>query len=202
MKSKYNSFTEWRKADPRAYRKAIELNIIDDICEVFGWERLIMKPRGYWNKYEHCLEYALKCNTINELKKNPSCYNNIRKNNWSDCINHIKLKSHPNGYWNNYERCFEEAIKYDNQQDLIKNASACYENIRKNNWFDGCCGHMKKLKPKGFWKKKENVLFEAAKYNTVKDWMENSNSSYQYALKYGWYYECVEIIKNNKINLE
>jgi len=190
MESKYNSFTEWRKVDPKAYRKALELDIIEDICKIFGWKNPNMKPTGYWNVYENCLKYALSCRTIKELKKQSQCYRNIRLNNWDDCIKHIKLKSVPNGYWNNIETCRIEALKYDFQKDLIKNASACYENIRKNNWFNECCGHMKKFKPKGFWNIKENVLYESLKYNTVKDWKENCYSSYQYAIKNGWLKEC------------
>lgn len=38
MKSKYNSLSEWRKADPKAYNAAFREDKLSEICEQFGWE--------------------------------------------------------------------------------------------------------------------------------------------------------------------
>ena len=37
MDSKYNSLSEWRKADPKAYNNAFRKGNLPDICKKFGW---------------------------------------------------------------------------------------------------------------------------------------------------------------------
>jgi hypothetical protein len=44
----------------------------------------------------------------------------------------------------------------------------------------------------GYWNSKENCLEEALKYDNVKDWRFNSQTSYESARKNGWYEECTE----------
>lgn len=47
----------------------------------------------------------------------------------------------------------------------------------------------KKRKPVNYWTK-ENCIEEARKYKTVKEWLQNSRSSYTIAHKHGWLEEC------------
>jgi len=37
MESKFNSLSEWRKAEPNAYNSAFRKGNLHDICEQFGW---------------------------------------------------------------------------------------------------------------------------------------------------------------------
>lgn len=47
-----------------------------------------------------------------------------------------ELNNKPWGYWNNKERCFEEAKKYKNKYDLQKQCQGCYRSIRRHGWLD------------------------------------------------------------------
>lgn len=42
----------------------------------------------------------------------------------------------PYGYWNNRERCFEEAKKYKNKYELERKCLGCYNAAKSNGWLD------------------------------------------------------------------
>ena len=45
------------------------------------------KQRGYWNKYENCLNEAIKQGTRSKFRKNASgAFKSSVKNNWKDKI--------------------------------------------------------------------------------------------------------------------
>lgn len=95
------------------------------------------KPMNYWNNKQHCIDESKKYKTINELKINSNgCYASILKHSWeTDCFpNFVKRK--PNGYWNNKERCIEEAKKYDNLSDFSCKSSCAYNYSKRNGWID------------------------------------------------------------------
>jgi hypothetical protein len=48
----------------------------------------------------------------------------------------------PNGYWT-YEKCQEEALKYNNKIDFQKYSSSAYNICYKNKWLIELCSHMK-----------------------------------------------------------
>ncbi len=48
----------------------------------------------------------------------------------------------PSGYWNVYENCKNEALKYDNIKEFANKCSAAYHVIRRNNWYDELFSHM------------------------------------------------------------
>ena len=57
----------------------------------------------------------------------------------------------PNGYWT-YERCKEEALKYESRSDFKRKNNYAYISSRKNKWLDEICVHMlKKNKQIGYW---------------------------------------------------
>lgn len=63
---------------------------------------------------------------------------------------------------------------------------------------------IQKSKPKGYWDIKENVLNEAKKYETKKEWDSMSTSSYQAAYRNGWVGECTKHMikkKNGKVKI-
>lgn len=96
-----------------------------------------LKAMNYWSIKEHCIKESKKYKTINELKKNSSgCYASILKHSWeTECFpNFIKRK--PNGYWNDKEKCIEEAKKYCNLREFSKKSYAAYHSSKKHNWID------------------------------------------------------------------
>jgi hypothetical protein len=98
----------------------------------------------------------------------------------------------PNGYWNNKERCIEDAKKYTTKTEWAKNNSSAYLSASKNGWMGECCEHMIELqKPSGYWTK-ELCIEDAKKYKSKGEWKKKSNSSYHSATKNGWIRECSE----------
>jgi len=42
----------------------------------------------------------------------------------------------PRGYWNDYDRCYEEAKKYKTRYDFELGNFAAYNNALRNKWLD------------------------------------------------------------------
>lgn len=103
-----------------------------------------MKSR-HWT-YEECKMVALESKTKTELFKNyRRVYDVIYKNKWFELIEHFIKFSKPQGYWT-YERCKEEALKYNNKSDMA-NETFAYFAILRNKWFN-LFEHMKKYDKK------------------------------------------------------
>lgn len=51
----------------------------------------------------------------------------------------------PFKYWNNKERCQEEALKYLSRTEFKFNSNGAYEASLRNNWLDEVCWHMIKI---------------------------------------------------------
>ena len=95
----------------------------------------------YWT-YERCKEEALKYNNNEDFKNGSSTvYHKINKKGWSELKSHIIPKFKPSGYWT-YERCKEEALKYNNNKDFESKSPTAYCKINKNGW-TGLKSHIK-----------------------------------------------------------
>ena len=135
-----------------------------------------------------------KYKTLYEWKKaDPKAFTSAKTNGLLPiiCEMHGWIIKKPNNYWT-LERCQEEALKYSHKKEWEKNGGGSHEAAKNNNWLDECTKHMvvRITKPMGYWNSKENCLEEALKYDNVKDWRFNSNSSYESARKNGWFEEC------------
>lgn len=42
----------------------------------------------------------------------------------------------PNGYWNNFNHCQDEAMKYRNIKEFSIHSGSAYNAARKNKWLD------------------------------------------------------------------
>jgi hypothetical protein len=51
------------------------------------------------------------------------------------------MKQKKNGYWT-FEKCKEEALKYDTRTDFLKNSCSAYSKARKKKWINVICLHM------------------------------------------------------------
>ncbi len=201
-KSPYKSLGEWRKANPKEYKKAYSKGWLDEICGKFSWIKISKKinANGYWNIKERVLNESKKYKTRSEWQKNSSgSYNSARKNGWLDeCTEHMKRFNKPNKYWVK-KKCITEAKKYKTRSEWAKNSSGSYNSAKINGWLDECTKHMiEVLKPKGYWTK-ELCLVEAKKYKTRNEWQKNSQTSYNKSRMNGWYDECILHMEIKKI---
>jgi predicted GIY-YIG superfamily endonuclease len=144
------------------------------------------KPNGYWT-FERCKEEALKYKTKKEFyENNTTAYTYSNKNKWmSEITRHMTILSQPNGYWT-FERCKEEALKYDNKTNFILYSNGAYYAARKHGWLDEICSHMVFIiRPKNYWTF-ERCKEEALKYDTRKELLTNNNCAYNAIIRNKW----------------
>ena len=91
-------------------------------------------------------------------------------------------KRKPDGYWNNFNNCKEEALKYETRTELFKKSKGAYYGATKNGWLDEICLHMSK-KSTRIWTY-EKCQKEILKYKTKTEFREKSKSSYKAIIRY------------------
>jgi len=144
------------------------------------------KHSGYWN-YERCINESNKYKTKTEFQKySYGAYKAAKKNGWlieifSNMVEIIK----PRNYWN-HENSKKEALKYKTKTELRKCSYGAYKYLFDNKLLNSDCSHMKEIKkPNGYWNY-ENCYIEALKYESKKDFIKKSVSSYNSARKNKW----------------
>jgi hypothetical protein len=175
---KYKFRSDFSKNSSGAYDFALNNKLFDIVCSHMIRKH---KEKGYWTK-EKCQEEALKYKLTSEFRKKCEVgYAVCIKNNWNNeiCI-HMTSPIKPMNYWT-YDRCKEEALKYNNRSDFQKNNISSYSSAYNHDWLDEICSHMIIL-----WNKKENCYKEALKYNNKTDFYKNSISAYNFSKKNGW----------------
>lgn len=91
------------------------------------------QKRGYWN-YDTCKELASTCNSRSEMKyKNKQAYDVSRKNKWLEEFFDDKTRNRP-GYWNDFDICQTEAMKYSCRSEFQKGNSSAHHSARRNKW--------------------------------------------------------------------
>jgi hypothetical protein len=146
------------------------------------------------------MENNYKYKSLREFKLDyPSEYLYLKRNNllgklcedmgWSFVVKTENRK--PNGYWNNKERCLEEALKYKTKVEWKNGSGSSYVSAVKNGWLKECACHMiiKNNIPTSYWVK-ETCIEEAKKYSSRSEWGKKSSNSYKIALVNDWYDEC------------
>ena len=136
--------------------------------------------------YEACYEEAKKYKTRTEFHDN-NCvaYKIACKNKWINDYTWFVNKRKPNGYWNDYDKCYEEAKKYKSRCEFQYGHGNAYEWAKKNNWlddynwFDG--GRVKK----GTWTY-DNCLNEAKKCSSRVEFATKHSGAYDAAITNGW----------------
>jgi predicted GIY-YIG superfamily endonuclease len=104
-------------------------------------------------------------------------------------------------YWT-FERCKEEALKYDKRNVFKKLSSGAYNSALINKWLDEICNHMILISKKdGFWDIKENCIIEAKKYKSKSEFKKYCNRGYNKARINGWLDEiCNHMENKHKLN--
>jgi len=93
----------------------------------------------------------------------------------------METERKPKGYWTK-ERCQEEALKYNTRNEYrLNSVSYCVARIKK--WLDDICIHMGKKKQRGSKYNYDICLTEALKYDNRKDFKNNCNGMYKFAVK-------------------
>lgn len=196
---KYVYIEDFRRFSHGAYKEAIKSGWL----ETYDW--LSNKPKQsktlnsvlFWTK-ERCYEEAKKYKTRTEFqyaKGASTAYKISVKNGWIEEYEWMQPKAKPNGYWDNYKRCFEEAKKYKTRTEFqyAKGASRAYKYSVKNGWIDDFTWMQPKRKKHGYWTK-ERCFLEYKKYLN-RDFGRKSPSAYAISQRNGWLKEFREEIE-------
>ncbi len=178
---KYKTKTEFRDGNNGAYQAALRHGWLKE----FTW----FVP-SFRYTYKLCFEVAKKYNTVKDFVSNdPNVYNAARKNNWLKEYDWIKKECKPNGYWFDYDNCYQEALKYKTLNELFNLCPGCYSVAKKNDWLKDYTwlehGKNKCVK-KGTWKNYDMCYIEAQKYKTINELKAYASGCYASAYKNGW----------------
>lgn len=189
---RYTTIKEFRALSRTAYEKS----------RTNGWLKeyiwLLNEPPvrrvSHWTQ-ERCREEAKKYKTRTEFqyaKGAGQAYRVALKNGWIEEYDWMVPLCKPNSYWNNYERCYEEAKKYKTRSEFqyAKGASRAYKYSVKNGWIDRFTWMLPKSKKPGYWTK-EQCIIESKKYSKRGEFKKGSPSAYAIALRNGWYKEFI-----------
>jgi hypothetical protein len=179
---KYGSRDEFNKGCITAYRIALRRKWIDE----WTWLGEGPKPAGYWDNYDNCRNEALKYSTLDEFKKgNKSAYNGALRNEWLASFDWLGRRV-PAGYWDDFERCKQESMKYTGRFEFQKNSRGAYFAALNHGWLDSFTWLAPIRRPKGYWEVFENCKAEAAKYATRIEFKRGCSVAYRTACRNGW----------------
>lgn len=150
------------------------------------------KAMGHWRIFENCQKEAKKYSSRKEFNKNASgAYDSARDRGWLDLIcKHMISNTKPMGYWNNFEKCQKEALKFQKRSDFYKNAPGATNAAKKHGWTEQICRHMEPTEArKGYWQNFETCQLEALKYKTKAEFRKHCPSAIGAAKKNGWHEE-------------
>lgn len=187
---KYKTRKEFSEGCGSAYKVASKKGWLD----TYTWFVDFQKPYTY----EECYEIALTCKNRHEMEnKNQSAYHRAKKMGWLKDYTWFTQKK-PNGYYNNYDICHEEALKYNTIKEFEKGCPSGYNWAKKNGWlyewFES------QIKESGYWDIYENVYNEALKYKTLEEFSKNSPNACNHAYSHEWIYSFTWLERKQKPN--
>jgi len=141
--NKYEYRIDFNNGSMNAYAACVRNSWLDDVCQHM-YKSYIKSFK--WSK-EKCQYIALKYEHRKEFQvNNKNAYSAARYNGWLDEIcSHMNFKKLPNKYWHSFDNCKNEALKYNNKRDFVKNSQHVYNIVLKMDWLDEICSHMKPL---------------------------------------------------------
>jgi hypothetical protein len=135
--------------------------------------------------YDNCKKEALKYKSKTDFNKYSSgCYTKAYQNNWlNDICSHMIPTQKPKNYWT-FERCKEEALKYNTKSEFKSTSNSAYLISCRNNWINDTCSHMIKRINKIWTYNKCEI--EALKYKSRIDFKNNCRGAYNISYKNNW----------------
>lgn len=152
----------------------------------------VVRPSGWWQNKEHCIEECKKQKTLSVLKEHSGgCFASIRKNGWKDeCYSFLTIgdSAHhgkrPNkrnsGYWNTLENCIYACKKCKNTEELHKKYGGAVNSIRKHGWESICYKYLNVRTRKYTYEQLENI---ARSFATYKEFREKASGAFYAAKK-------------------
>lgn len=96
------------------------------------------------------------------------------------------IGSMASGKWSK-NKCLEESKKYKSRTEFFEKSNGAYQKALKEGWINEMTWLTTQRKyPKGHWTIKENVINEAKKYKSKKEFEEKNKSAFLAAYRYGF----------------
>lgn len=128
LAKKYHSLKEFRHDNPVVWRKVNKNNWVKE----YVW---LQNDIPHELTYEECYNYAIQFPSREKYKTHFS-FKYAKKNGWLDDWTWLAVVKTPNGFWDIYENCKEEAKKYKNRTEFSKKKQNAYQSSLKNKWID------------------------------------------------------------------
>ena len=140
----------------------------------------IGSPIIKWSK-EKIQKKALEFEFRSDFQKEyPGAYQRALKNNiLNEVCQHMRKKKKKKYIKWTYEKCKNEASKYNTKTEFKHKSNYAYKISLKNNFLNEICLHMNKRNKWNF----DNVIKEAKKYNTKTDFSKQSRGAYNFAYR-------------------
>lgn len=192
--------SHFKNACPSAYGAARKNGWLDSICSHMEPSR--KQKITLWSDFDKCREEARKYKNKSDFQaRNIIAYTIANKNKWLPLFYEEPITAHY-GWWNDKEKCKQEALKYKTRTEFCKKSNGAYASSLRNGWLDDICSHMI-VKWEKKWASKEACQKEALKHKTRTDFQRECDGAYTYALKHGFldeicgHMELVHVIKWN-----
>lgn len=139
----FNSVKEWRKCGKSLYSTASKLGLLKE-CTAH-MQKLLHK----WS-IEEIKEIALRYTTKKEWREsNSQSYNAaLKRNIIEECCTHMTKSREDCNYWNTYEKCLKEAMKYRTTIEWKSLGKGSYFSAYKNNWWKTISKEIKQQREK------------------------------------------------------
>lgn len=180
---KYTFRADFQRKSNKAYKSAFRNKWLDD----YTWMKTPPAHNKKWN-YDTCLNAAKEFdNYTSFIKTYPKAANLARKEGWISEYFWLKKTVMPNGYWT-YEKCYEEAKKYNTRSEFEKGNGSVYSLSLKNGWINDYIWMPKHKKVESKWSK--DICFEIGrKYKTKSEFEKSEKGCYLAAMRAGWLQE-------------
>lgn len=132
---KYQTKKEFRLGCSSAYDKALKNGWITDYTWFVSGYKIEGEKRRKWT-FETCYKEAKKYKSRCEfMKLVPRAYKVAKIEGWIEDYTWFEIFSKPAGYWN-FERCKNEASKYETRMQFKNGMPGAYNKSRLNGWLD------------------------------------------------------------------
>ena len=176
----YEYKCDFQKQEPKAYNYAWRHNFLKD----FDWLKYKKAPKNYYS-FEKCREIAMRYDNLKDFRtKEESAYTVALDNDWVKEFTWLKRVGSEFGYWNNYERCREAALKCKTRDEFCRKYFSAMKYSRKNGWLESF-EWLLTNKPKGYWNY-ENCRTAALECKTRYQFHMRYAQGYIVSLNNGW----------------
>lgn len=140
-RKKWSGRTEWRKKCLYSYNYAKKMDWVDSMTIAIKG----IKPTGWWNNKQRCLDSALEFNRIIDwTNKYGTAVTASRRNGWfEECTTHmVKRKIPIITIEHSKEECLENAKSFLRRGEWFKKSTTYYHCSKRNGWYEECTAHM------------------------------------------------------------